>query len=251
MLRQLRQVLRILVIITLSLVTVPVVVVGTIVGGLIFLPLPATLPTPKLAVTSLPSIVLDVNGKTLDTCPALPIPQLVQVFERVASGLVHMHRCRVCHADLKPNNVMLSRTGDVKIIDFGLARARGEKRDRMQGTPEFMAPEQVKEKTINESTDIYNFGATMYRMVTGRLPPSSMTKEGGFPMDSKTWGRMFKPVQEVVPAAPPALCSLIQRCLAFNAKERPEGMGEVQGALDHLLDEVVKSADDKLDAIEW
>ena len=62
-----------------------------------------------------------VNGKTLDTCPRISLPRLVQVFEKVASGLVHMHRRKVCHADLKPNNIMLSRAGDVKVIDFGLA----------------------------------------------------------------------------------------------------------------------------------
>jgi serine/threonine protein kinase len=192
-----------------------------------------------------------VNGKTLDTCPAIPIPKLVQVFERVAAGLVHMHRRQVCHADLKPNNVMLSRSGDVKIIDFGLARERGEKRDRVQGTPEFMAPEQVTHKIINERTDIYNLGATMYRMVTWRFPPATMAEEGGHPLDSKTWARMFKPVQEFIPAAPPALCDLIHKCLAFNAMERPERMSEIQGALDHLVDELVKSPEDKLEALEW
>ena len=67
-----------------------------------------------------------VNGKTLDACPPLPLPLLVQVFERVADGLVHMHRRGVCHADLKPNNIMLSRAGDVKVIDFGLACIKGE-----------------------------------------------------------------------------------------------------------------------------
>src|SRR6266545_5873705 len=61
-----------------------------------------------------------VNGKTLDSIPKLPIPQLVQVFVKVAAALVHMHRRGVCHADLKPNNLMLSRAGDVKVIDFGL-----------------------------------------------------------------------------------------------------------------------------------
>src|SRR5947207_515551 len=110
-----------------------------------------------------------VNGKTLDTIRPLTIPRLVQVFEKVASGLVHMHRRGVYHADLKPNNLILSRTGEVKIIDFGLAWIKGEKKDRIQGTPEYMAPEQVQQKIANERTDIYNFGATMYRLVTCRL----------------------------------------------------------------------------------
>ena len=67
-----------------------------------------------------------VNGKTLDTVPRLSLPRLVQVFAKIAAGLVHMHRRGVFHADLKPNNIMLSRTGDVKIIDYGLAWIKGE-----------------------------------------------------------------------------------------------------------------------------
>src|SRR6267142_3888092 len=77
-----------------------------------------------------------VNGKTLDTIPRLSIPRLVQIFEKVASAMVHMHRRGVIHADLKPNNILLSRTGDVKVIDFGLAWVKGEAKDRVQGTPE-------------------------------------------------------------------------------------------------------------------
>jgi len=192
-----------------------------------------------------------VNGKTLDTCPAIPLPKLVQVFERVAAGLVHMHRRQVCHADLKPNNIMISRTGDVKIIDYGLARVRGEGRDRVQGTPEYMAPETVKHRLINDRTDIYNFGATMYRMVTWRFPPPTMAEEGGLANDAKTWKQAYKPMQELVPGAPAKLCELVEKCLAFKATERPERMSEIQGALDHLVDEMVKNPEDKLDAMEW
>jgi len=66
-----------------------------------------------------------VNGKTLDTCPPLSMPRLVQVFEKVAEALVHMHRRNVRHGDLKPNNILVSRSGDVKVIDYGLARIKG------------------------------------------------------------------------------------------------------------------------------
>ena len=91
-----------------------------------------------------------VNGKTLDQSLKLTMPRLVQVFAKIAAGLMHMHRRGVCHADLKPNNIMLSKAGDVKIIDYGLAWIKGEQKDRVQGTPEYMAPEQSKHKTVNE-----------------------------------------------------------------------------------------------------
>jgi serine/threonine protein kinase len=192
-----------------------------------------------------------VNGKTLDTIPRLPIPKLVQVFEKVASGLVHMHRRNVFHADLKPNNILLSRTGDVKIIDYGLAWIRGENKGRVQGTPEYMAPEQVKHRLVNERSDIYNLGATMYRMVTMRLPPSMVSEEGGLPIDAKAFKKLLKPVQEQAPDSPKRLCELIHRCLAFNANDRPERVSEIQGALDHLVEELVQAPEDRLEMLEW
>jgi serine/threonine protein kinase len=193
-----------------------------------------------------------VNGKTLDTCPRLTIPRLTQVFKAVADGMVHMHRRQVCHGDLKPNNIILSRSGDVKIIDFGLARIKGEVVDRIQGTPEYMAPEQVSHSLINERTDIYNFGAAMYRLVSWKLPPSVVSDEdGGIPLDAKMWARVYKPVEEVNPRTPPLLAALVNRCLSFDANKRPERMSEVQNTLDHLCDDLVKTAEDRLEALEW
>jgi serine/threonine protein kinase len=193
-----------------------------------------------------------VNGKTLDVCPRVRLPHLVQVFKCVADGLVHMHRRKVCHGDLKPNNILLSRIGEVKVIDFGLARVRGESTGRVQGTPEYMAPEQTKHSLINERTDIFNFGATMYRLVTWRLPPSTVSAEdGGMPIDGKMWQRLFKPVDELAPNTPAELADLIHRCLSFDAMKRPERMSEVQGVLDHLIDRLITEPEDQLEAMEW
>src|SRR5262249_11103613 len=103
----------------------------------------------------------------------------------------------------------------------------------------------------NERTDIYNFGATMYRLVTFQLPPCVLQQEGGLPLDSKTWTRMLKPVRGYNPKAPPALGDLIHHCLSYKAHNRPERMSEVQRVLDHLVDELVNSSEDKLEALEW
>ncbi len=193
-----------------------------------------------------------VNGKTLDLMPAIPMPQLLQIFVKIAAGLVHMHRRNVCHADLKPNNIMLSRTGDVRIIDFGLAWIKGQNKERVQGTPEYMAPEQAKNSMVNERTDIYNFGATMYRLTTWRLPPSPIAGENsGLPIDAKTFQKLLKPVQEFNAEAPAALCNLIHQCLEFNASKRPERMSEVQNVLDRLADETSQGSADRLEALEW
>ncbi len=193
-----------------------------------------------------------VNGKTLDTVQGLRVPQLLQVFVKVSSALVHMHRRGAYHADLKPNNILLSRAGDVKIIDYGLAWIKGESKDRVQGTPEYMAPETHKHKLVNERTDIFNFGATLYRMLTWHHPPSSISEEdGGIPLDPKTWQKLLKPARELAPQAPPELCELVDQCLAYNAHKRPERMSEIQGRLDRLADELVRAPEDQLEAMEW
>jgi serine/threonine protein kinase len=177
-----------------------------------------------------------VPGQTLDNAKVLKMARLLRMFEKVAAGLAHMHHKGVYHADLKPNNIMLGRGNQVKVIDYGLAWVKGEAKDRVQGTPEYMAPETASHKLINERTDIFNLAATMYRLVTFQLPPSVMPA-GGLAVDEKTYLSLLKPVAELNPTAPKDLCDLIHSCLRFNAHKRPERMSEVQGTLDKLADE--------------
>lgn len=192
-----------------------------------------------------------VNGKTLDVVPALSVPRLVQVFHRVAAGLAHMHRRGVCHADLKPNNIILSRSGEVKIIDFGLAWIKGEPKGRVQGTPEYMAPEQAKHGTVNELTDIYNFGATMYRLTTFRLPPSTIPAPGNPGMTSKVFATLLKPVEDYNPNAPAELSALIRHCLSYAADKRPARVVEVLEKLKEMEQQLVRTPEDSLETLEW
>ena len=178
-----------------------------------------------------------VNGNTLDNIP-VPLDQLVPVFVQVAAGLAHMHRRGVFHADLKPNNILYGKRGEVKLIDYGLAWIKGEPKDRVQGTPEYMAPETVRSKVINERTDIYNLGATMYRITTLKLPPSSMPGTESLRVGAKAFKAMLTPVQELNKAVPTRLCELIHRCLSFDPEKRPERMGEVLDELKGIADEM-------------
>lgn len=167
-----------------------------------------------------------VNGKTLDSVP-LPQDQLVPAFGHIASGMAHMHRRGVFHGDMKPNNVLYGKRGEVKVIDYGLAWVKGEKKDRVQGTPEYMAPETARHKTVNERSDIYNLGATMYRLTTHQLPPMVVPTGESIRMGSKAFTSMLQPVGQLNKAAPKALCDLIHRCLSYDADKRPERMGQV------------------------
>lgn len=178
-----------------------------------------------------------VHGRPMDKLPLLRMAKLLRVFERVADALTHMHKQGVFHADLKPNNLIYDGGTRVKVIDFGLAWIRGEAKNRVQGTPEYMAPETVEHKLINERTDIYNFGATMYRLVTLQLPPCWVVGEHSLPMSKNIFKEQFKPVRSINPMAPEGLAALIQQCLQPSAPRRPERMSHVQGTLDQLADE--------------
>ena len=186
-----------------------------------------------------------VNGETLDNAKMLAVEKLAPVFVQVASGLVHMHRRGVLHADMKPGNIMVARkTRKAKIIDYGLAWVKGESKGRIQGTPGYIAPETISNNLVTEKTDIFNFGATMYRMVTFQQPPSLLPVPGSARLDAKVYAQMLKPVSKFNAAAPSDLCEVIHRCLEFNPDQRPERMSEIQGALDKIADRLGPPADD-------
>jgi eukaryotic-like serine/threonine-protein kinase len=172
-----------------------------------------------------------VDGKTLDEVEGPTLPQLVLIFNQVADALVHMHRRGVFHGDLKPSNIMVTKDGKVKLIDFGTAWLKGQEKNRIQGTPQYIAPESVNEKIIDERTDIYNFGATMYRCFTGRFANSNSLPKPGEVIKNK----LAPPIQ-INPSIPGTLNETILACLQISPDRRPEGMFEVQ----HQLSAVAK-----------
>ena len=178
-----------------------------------------------------------VKGDTLDKVKLMKRHKMLRVFEQVAAGMVHMHRRNVLHADLKPGNIMLGRGTTVKVLDYGLAWIKGEPKDRVQGTPEYLAPETASHKLVNERTDIFNFGATMYRLVTFKLPPSVISDLPGVPMTEKTYKSLYKPVGEIVATTPPKLAALIHKCMEFKANNRPDSFAAIQAALSAMADE--------------
>jgi serine/threonine protein kinase len=173
-----------------------------------------------------------IPGQTLDQEPPPGVAPLIRAFQHVASAVAHMHARGVVHADLKPNNIMVGPHG-TKVIDLGLSRVNGESPGRLQGTPEYMAPETAARKLVNERSDVFNFGATMYRMLTFRYPPAPLQ---GVVLGARSFRRLLRPVGELNPHVPAELCELIHRCLSYEPTDRPAAMAEVQVVLKRLAD---------------
>ena len=98
---------------------------------------------------------------------------------QVLDALGHAHRGGVVHRDLKPANLMITESGAVKIMDFGIARVLGSEHithvGYKMGTPAYMAPEQVLGREIDGRADLYSVGVVLYRLLCGRLPFSADT----------------------------------------------------------------------------
>jgi serine/threonine-protein kinase len=106
----------------------------------------------------------------------LPEKDALKIASLICSALQHMHDHGIIHRDLKPQNVMICCDGTIRIMDFGIARDTASRRithmgsSPTMGTPDYMAPEQVRGKRSDTRTDLYNLGALLYEMLTGSLP---------------------------------------------------------------------------------
>jgi serine/threonine protein kinase len=172
-----------------------------------------------------------VDGYSLDQVPPADVTETVDVFVRVANGLGALHHYKVLHCDTKPSNILReSATGRVRIIDFGQACIAGTIKERVQGTPDFIAPEQARCKTLNFYTDVYNFGATLYWALTGgKRVPTLLTvakaerdvlREQSFP----------KPT-DLNPLVPAGLSELVMDCVHLRPAYRPQTVDEVLARL--------------------
>ncbi|MAD18693.1 MAG: hypothetical protein CMJ52_00495 [Planctomycetaceae bacterium] len=177
-----------------------------------------------------------VDAPALDTRRDLTPLEQVRIFIRIAEGLMAMHDAGYVHADMKPTNVLLDGS-DVRIIDLGQACEIGTTKDRIQGTPGYIAPEQAHRRRITERTDVYNLGATMHWLVSGRLIPTALPPKGtetGLPSGPLGPDRIAAPTPlvELVPGTSPELSDLVLDCVRVSRGERPASMVPV---IDRLL----------------
>lgn len=172
------------------------------------------------------------TGKTLENSPALSLVDVLLVFRMVAGGLNAMHQQGYVHCDIKPNNIIIGESGVIKIIDLGQSCKSGTTKQRIQGTPDYIAPEQVKRKPINPRTDIFNLGATMYWALTGQNIPTMIPKKDKFGM---TIPREKKTPHQIKPQIPETVSKLVMDCCEDEPQNRPDGMLTVISRLDIII----------------
>lgn len=183
-------------------------------------------------VTSAVLVLELFDGLPLDVDPPQSLLGLVEAFMQTAHALHALHEMGYVHCDLKPNNILINSANKVKVIDLGQACKIGTAKERIQGTPDYIAPEQVKLQPVSPQTDIFNLGATMYWSLTGQKLPTLYTikkSDNSFLVD----GTMASP-RSINPSVPAALSDLVMQCVRTVAQKRPEGMMVVARRLETI-----------------
>jgi serine/threonine protein kinase len=193
-----------------------------------------------------------VNGRTIDRLVGrngLGVSDALRYGIQIADALAAAHAAGLVHRDLKPSNVMITDTGHVKVLDFGLAKrtsavslapastetqsmaATETAEGKVVGTVAYMSPEQAEGKPLDSRSDIFSFGALLYEMLTGRR-----AFEGDSPRNTlaAVLREDPKPVSEIAPRVPPALARLVSRCLRKDPSQRVQDMSAVKVLLEDL-----------------
>jgi serine/threonine-protein kinase len=173
---------------------------------------------------------------------ALPIQQVLQYAIEISDALDKAHRKGVTHRDLKPGNIMLTKTG-TKLLDFGLAKLKQEAapanvplsdlptakdpltaQGTILGTLQYMAPEQLEGKEVDARTDIFAFGAVVYEMATGKKAFEGKSQAS---LMAAIMERDPLPMSSLQPMTPPALDRVVRKCLAKEQEKRWQTASDV------------------------
>lgn len=177
------------------------------------------------------------DGQSLEDGPTLSLVDVLLVFRMVASGLDAMHQQGFLHCDIKPNNILMGTSGSIKIIDLGQSCRAGTTKPRIQGTPDYIAPEQVRRKPLDSRTDIFNLGATMYWALTGQNVPTLIPKKND---------RLGLVIPKNCPApheirkkVPIGVSRLVMDCVKDNPAHRPRNLLTVISRLDLIIHSIL------------
>ena len=159
----------------------------------------------------------------------------VLVVRQICEGLAEAHRLGVVHRDLKPQNIMIDRDGNVRIMDFGIARSLKVKgmtgAGVVIGTPEYMSPEQIEGQDVDSRSDIYSLGIILYEMMTGRVPFGGDTFLS-IAVKQKT--EQPRNPRDLNPQIPDDIVRLILHCLEKDKAKRYQKVEDILSELDKI-----------------
>lgn len=183
------------------------------------------------------TLAAKINGQ------ALPVSEVVEIGSQIADALDEAHRKGITHRDIKPANVMLNERGQVKVLDFGLAKIARPTEQPMasdistmaktapgvvMGTVPYMSPEQAVGREVDHRSDVFSLGVVCYEMLAGRRPFAGATM-------SETIAAILRdeppPLAQQAPDCPAALARIVNRCLAKAPEQRYQTAGELVAAL--------------------
>ncbi len=172
------------------------------------------------------------DARNLEDSSGLSLGDVLLIFRMVADGLNAMHQHGIVHCDIKPNNILINKSGSIKIIDLGQSCRIGTVKQRIQGTPDYIAPEQVKRRPLGPKTDIFNLGATMYWALTGKHAPTLIPKKNKFGLPVTEPRRA---PHEIKKGLPLGISKLVMDCTENDPTKRPASMAEVTSRLDLMV----------------
>ena len=176
------------------------------------------------------------SGISLEQSPARSLLDLLFIFRMVADGIQGMHANGFLHCDMKPNNIIIADNGAIRIIDLGQSCPLGTVKKRIQGTPDYIAPEQVRRKPLGRQTDVFNLGATMYWALTGRHVPTMIPKATD-QFDLTVTKKVEEPQSphQLKDKIPVGVSNLVMECIGKLPQDRPADMLTIIARLDLLI----------------
>ena len=148
------------------------------------------------------------------------LPDVLGILGEVAIGLHAMHGAGWVHADLKPSNVLVSTDGKVKLIDFGQSSRIHQAKPRIQGTIDYIAPEQVQRGTLDQRTDVFGLGALLHRVVTGRPIATEMNQTVSLHSQGNVGKRVAQHRPGIVEEVPICVARLIEEACQSRPQDR-------------------------------
>ena len=174
----------------------------------------------------------------------VPVERALSLFRKALDGIEHAHDCGIVHRDIKPANIMLSDSGQVKVMDFGIARALDNhehltRHGQVAGTARSMSPEQIRGRQADVRSDIYSLGIVLYTLLAGRAP---FDGQNDFELMKSQLEQAPPPLRALVDKLPPKLEAAVMRALEKDPSARFQTVGDFAHALDACLADVTAAS---------